>query len=205
MLFAFGLGTRFRLSPFPVGFPMLKWAAFLGIGVALVALIGLLVPRLRAGGGAHLVVSAALGLGVAAVPAYGLQAGRQAPPIHDISTDLADPPAFIAVLPRRDRARQPRRARRRGRGRSRAPGLSGHPVADARAWPGRGVRARFARGRVRWAGRSSRRMSGGRIEATVTSFWFGFKDDVVVGIVPPAAGSRIDGRSLSRVGVGDAG
>ena len=45
----------------------------------------------------------------------------------------------------------------------------------------------------------------GRIEATATTFWFGFKDDVVVRITPLAAGSRIDVRSKSRVGRGDTG
>src|SRR5437588_404451 len=45
----------------------------------------------------------------------------------------------------------------------------------------------------------------GRIEATATTFWFGFKDDVVVRITPLSAGSRIDVRSKSRVGRGDTG
>src|SRR6058998_1595895 len=45
----------------------------------------------------------------------------------------------------------------------------------------------------------------GRIEATATTFWFGFKDDVVVRITPLPAGSRIDVRSKSRVGRGDTG
>ena len=45
----------------------------------------------------------------------------------------------------------------------------------------------------------------GRIEATATTFWFGFKDDVVVRIVPAPGGSRVDVRSVSRVGVSDVG
>ncbi|HEY8518987.1 MAG TPA: DUF1499 domain-containing protein, partial [Gammaproteobacteria bacterium] len=45
----------------------------------------------------------------------------------------------------------------------------------------------------------------GRIEATDTTFWFRFKDDVVIRIRPSGAGSEIDARSLSRVGRGDAG
>src|SRR5256885_4835405 len=45
--------------------------------------------------------------------------------------------------------------------------------------------------------------SAGRLEATATTFWFGFKDDVVVRIVPQGTGSRIDGRSGSRVGGSD--
>jgi uncharacterized protein (DUF1499 family) len=45
----------------------------------------------------------------------------------------------------------------------------------------------------------------GRIEATDTTRWFGFKDDVVIRVRPDAAGSRVDVRSKSRVGRGDAG
>jgi uncharacterized protein (DUF1499 family) len=45
----------------------------------------------------------------------------------------------------------------------------------------------------------------GRIEATDRTFWFGFTDDVVVRIRAADGGSRIDVRSTSRVGVGDAG
>jgi hypothetical protein len=45
-----------------------------------------------------------------------------------------------------------------------------------------------------------------RIEAVVTTFLFGFKDDVVVRIRPGAAGgSRVDVRSASRVGQSDLG
>ena len=45
----------------------------------------------------------------------------------------------------------------------------------------------------------------GRIEATATTFWFGFKDDIVVRVTPADGGSRIDVRSVSRVGRGDVG
>jgi uncharacterized protein (DUF1499 family) len=45
----------------------------------------------------------------------------------------------------------------------------------------------------------------GRIEATATTRWFGFKDDVVVRIEPAGEGSRIDVRSVSRVGGSDVG
>lgn len=46
----------------------------------------------------------------------------------------------------------------------------------------------------------------GRIEATDTTFWFRFKDDVVVEITAdPAGGSILNARSLSRVGRSDVG
>ena len=47
--------------------------------------------------------------------------------------------------------------------------------------------------------------AAGRIEATDTTFWFGFKDDVVIRVEADGAGSRVDLRSVSRVGVGDVG
>jgi uncharacterized protein (DUF1499 family) len=45
----------------------------------------------------------------------------------------------------------------------------------------------------------------GRIEATDSTRFFGFKDDVVVRVRAEGTGSRIDIRSKSRVGLGDAG
>ena len=45
-----------------------------------------------------------------------------------------------------------------------------------------------------------------RIEATDRTFWFGFEDDVVIRIAAEGeTGSRVDVRSLSRVGMGDLG
>ena len=45
----------------------------------------------------------------------------------------------------------------------------------------------------------------GRVEATATTFWFGFKDDVVVRVREYETGSKIDVRSVSRVGASDLG
>ena len=45
----------------------------------------------------------------------------------------------------------------------------------------------------------------GLVEATATTFWFGFKDDIVVRVVGDGEGSKIDLRSMSRVGQSDVG
>ena len=45
----------------------------------------------------------------------------------------------------------------------------------------------------------------GRLEATAASGWYGFKDDLMVRVRPDNAGSRIDLRSVSRMGVSDLG
>jgi uncharacterized protein (DUF1499 family) len=47
--------------------------------------------------------------------------------------------------------------------------------------------------------------TAGRVEATDTTRWFGFKDDVTVRIAADGPGSRVDVRSKSRVGKGDLG
>lgn len=44
-----------------------------------------------------------------------------------------------------------------------------------------------------------------QIEATATSGWFGFKDDIAVRVRPEGSGSRVDIRSTSRVGLSDLG
>jgi uncharacterized protein (DUF1499 family) len=205
LLFVSGSGTRFGLWPFPVGFQLMKWAAYLGLGAAAIALLGLLVPKLRAGRGAMFVVALALGLGVVAVPAYWMQAARKVPPIHDISTDPDDPPAFKAVLARRGEASNPvehgdaevAAAQRRAYP-DIQPLMLGIPPTQAFA-----VALRAAH-QMGWE-IVAQDAAAGRIEATATTLWFGFKDDIVVRIEPAEGGSRIDVRSVSRVGVGDVG
>ena len=45
----------------------------------------------------------------------------------------------------------------------------------------------------------------GRIEATDKTLWYGFKDDIVIRVTPSAGGSKVDVRSVSRVGRSDIG
>ena len=45
----------------------------------------------------------------------------------------------------------------------------------------------------------------GRIEASQTSRWFRFTDDIVIRVTPDGPGSRVDMRSLSRQGRSDFG
>ena len=45
----------------------------------------------------------------------------------------------------------------------------------------------------------------GRLEATARTRWFGFRDDVVVRVAADGTGTRVDVRSVSRVGRSDLG
>jgi uncharacterized protein (DUF1499 family) len=148
---------------------------------------------------------------------------RAIPPIHDVTTDPADPPAFspraaaerakvegvndLAFNAGTVAAANPlfgglpeTEAHRRAYG-DLAPLISDIAPADifeivvdaAQAQPGWTV--------VELAPRE------GRVEAEVRSFWFGFVDDVVIRVRPisDGTGSAVDVRSVSRVGRSDLG
>ena len=52
----------------------------------------------------------------------------------------------------------------------------------------------------------SRDYDGGIIEATATSFWYGFKDDIIIRLRPSeGGGTLVDMRSISRIGDSDLG
>lgn len=205
MLAASGPGVRLGLWSFRIGLQMLRWVAYGGIAGGALALLFLLIPKLRAGVAGSLGLALVCGLVALYLP---WQWGRQAksvPAIHDISTDLADPPKFVAILPLRTGALNPS-------------DYGGPEVAAAQrqAYPdiqpltlalppdAAFERALAAARDMGWELVASD-PAAHRIEATDTTFWFGFKDDVVVRVTAEGAGSRVDVRSLSRVGKSDVG
>lgn len=205
LLLLAGPGARLGLWPFGTGFLLLRIALFTGLVAATLALILLLIPKTRAAGVLPLAVALAMGLGIAWVPWSGLQKVRSLPYIHDISTDTRNPPAFVAILPLRADAPNP-------------PEYAGAEVAAQQraAYPDIGtltlaIPASRAFEQALGAARAmgweivAADPGAGRIEATDTTFWFGFKDDVVIRIEEAGNGSRLDMRSKSRVGRSDVG
>lgn len=127
------------------------------------------------------------------------------PPIHDVSTDLADPPRFSAVLASRERsANRIDRLDPQVAAQQRAAYPDLQPLilsmpADA------AFQVAVAEAKnVGWEVVSAR-PEDRTFEATARTKWFGFRDDVVVRVRPKDTGSRVDVRSASRVGEGDAG
>ncbi|MBW3534672.1 MAG: DUF1499 domain-containing protein [Gemmatimonadetes bacterium] len=204
---AAGPGSRWDAWDFRTGFTVLRWSAIAGLGAAVVGLAGL--GHTRPGGtyrGFSVALMAVLlGLGTFAVPYMVSRQAASAPPIHDISTDLDDPPRFEAVLPLRADAPNPPE---HGGPEVAAQQAEAYPdiqpmpldVAPAEAFD-RALEAARAQGWEIVAADPE----AGRIEATATTFWFGFEDDVVVRVRPADTGSVVDVRSVSRVGRGDAG
>lgn len=209
MLLCAAFGYRTGLVGLQSAFLLLRWGAYLGGAAAVLSLLALVLMLARPTGerqGLALAgLSLLLGAALFGFPASQLYRARRVPPIHDITTDSNDPPAFVAVLPLR--ANAPNKV-----------DYGGSEVAaeQRNAYPDIGPvtlnvpptqafeRALAAVRAMGWDLVASD-SSAGRIEATDTTFWFGFKDDVVVRVRPANGGSRIDVRSLSRVGRGDAG
>jgi hypothetical protein len=205
LLLAAGPGTRLQLWEFGTGFQLMRWAGFAGLAAAALAAVMLLLPRTRRGGLAGLLVALALGLGVAFAPWYALQQARALPPIHDITTDTERPPQFVAILPLRASAPNPADYGGPDVARAQAgayPDLRTHRMDAAPADAFK--RALQAARDMGWEIVAADAATG-RIEATDTTLWFGFKDDVVIRVEADGAGSRVDVRSVSRVGVGDVG
>ena len=205
LLAASGPGTRAGLWDFRLGLSMLRWSVYAGLAAAALALVALLVPRSRARGVALPVLALVVGLGAAWVPWSWAQRARAVPPIHDITTDPDDPPAFVAILPLRAGASNPPEyagAETAAQQRRAYPDLAPVelPVPPATAF----ARARDAATSMGWE-LVAADSAAGRVEATATTRWFGFKDDVVVRVRPSGAGSRVDVRSKSRVGGSDVG
>jgi uncharacterized protein (DUF1499 family) len=205
LLLAAGPGARLGLWHFSVGFQLLEWAAWLGFATAAAAALALVSARVRRGNAGKLAAAFLLGLMVGATPLYWQRVARAAPPIHDISTDLENPPPFVELAP--VRARAPNGAAYGGtavaeRQKQAYPDIE--PLVLPLEPPLAFEHALHAAREMGWE-QVAAEANDGRIEATATSFWFGFKDDVVIRVSPADSGSRVDVRSKSRLGRGDAG
>lgn len=205
LLIMAGLGTRIGLWSFGTGFSVMRWAAYIGVATMLVALLFLLLLRPR---GATLVaLGAALAIGTVtfALPWQQRRTARSVPPIHDITTDLGNPPEFVAVLPLR--ADAPNSTVYEGEAvatqqRAAYPDIA--PLFLETSPSAAFTQALDAARAMGWEIVAAD-STVGRIEATATTRWFGFKDDVVVRIAADGSRTRVDVRSVSRVGGSDVG
>ena len=181
LLGASGLGARFGLWHFSTGFRMMAWAAYLGLAAAAAAIIMFFFARLRTDGLAVLLCGVLVGAMVAAVPIGLRNRAYAAPLINEVTTQLEKASPLQ---------------------------LKGYPeiqplIVDAPPG-GAFVTAKAVAQEMGWevTGEDAR---AGTVSAVATTFWFGFKDDIEIRVTPHANGSRIDLRSKSRVGQGDAG
>jgi uncharacterized protein (DUF1499 family) len=205
IVFGAGLGNRLGWWDFRPALMILRWAAWVGLGAAFLAAIGMAIGH----GARHALAIGACGLIAGAilfgVPWWYQQQRPKGSPINDITTDTANPPQFVAVAPIRERATNPLQyggpkvaELQKAAYPDIAPAML--PTDESNAF-NRALRAAESMG---WEIIVAAPAEG-RIEAVDTTRFFGFKDDIVIRVTAVADASRVDVRSHSRVGRSDFG
>ncbi|MGV6820973.1 MAG: DUF1499 domain-containing protein [Parvularcula sp.] len=131
--------------------------------------------------------------------------GGEVPRIHDITTDTIDPPVFVSTAAERTDTENPAAYD----GTQSAPQIAYYPDIKTVSFQ-RPIDEVFNAGVAALKSVGVKNISSdegeGRIEGTATTFWFGFKDDVVIRVRPgPNGETLVDIRSKSRVGISDLG
>jgi uncharacterized protein (DUF1499 family) len=189
---------------------LLPWQAGLGMFVVAAILAGLgglfsLVALVRHRGNLLTVIAAAAGVAGFAVPAAIIAMASSLPPINDITTDPANPPQFIAITAE---MRGPEAAPLSYDPAFAAQQVKAYPAVKpliVRLPPAEVFPKMLAAAKAMDWEIIASDPEAGRIEATATVPWWGFKDDVVVTMRAEGAGTMINVRSKSRVGKGDLG
>jgi uncharacterized protein (DUF1499 family) len=208
LLLAAPLGAAVGAWDFRLGFQLMRWAVYAGALAFVLAAAGTVVGFARSSRSTLTLSAAALAIALVTlgIPLREYRTARRVPPINDITTRPESAPDFVAA------------------GRGSENGAAGVPYpggdfaeAQREAYPD--IRTlRFgqpsaevfraalavARGMPGWEIVLAD-SSAGRIEATATTRWFRFQDDVVVRVEPAGSGSEVDLRSRSRVGQSDVG
>lgn len=206
------LGYKFSVVPLEPSLVSLLIAMAGGLLVFVVGLVYLViaVKNGQSSDRNMVVVAMILSLVPAAVIAPQMGKAGEVPQIHDITTDTANPPAFVALLPVRkqsangfeygseDMSAEELAALTQEAYPDVQPIMSDLSVAEA---VDRAAATMEAMGmKIQEANQEE-----GRVEGTATTFWFGFKDDFIVRVVAEGDGTKIDVRSMSRVGRSDIG
>lgn len=212
------VGTSYRmwdyhvglLKIFPVSLAFGAVAFLLGLAWAVAAM--LLNKGVSARYGATAFVGAIVFL---AVPVDDIVMSRILPPIHDISTDNEHPPEFVALLTQRPGAENspdydgPKIVMMNGKP-STVTALQKKyyaqikPIGQLEPPEKLFVHALATARDMGWTIVAAD-PDAGRIEATDTTFFFGFTDDIVIRVKPAGMGARLDIRSKSREGQTDIG
>ena len=186
-------------------FSLLKWSVYGALAAMVLAIIGLIVDARREARTSTALRAMVLSfIATGSIAAVAWKASR-VPAIHDVTTDTMQPPPFLAVLPLREGALNPVEYGGPDVAAKQKQAFPDIEPLTLNLPPARAFDRALAAARAMGWELVASDPAGGRIEATDTTFWFGFKDDVVIRVTPQPDGSRVDVRSLSRVGGGDIG
>ena len=189
------LGTAFT------GF---KFGVFAGIAALILLVLQVIFKRKTVTLGST-VIALLLSAIAIAMPLSMMNKGKSVPPIHDISTDLINPPKFVAIAPLRADAPNPVEyagAEAAKQQRDAYPDLQTLTYTQSKSELIEATEQ--AINNLGWELVNSD-ANNGIVEATDSTMWFGFKDDVVVRVTDNGNERLLDIRSKSRVGGSDLG
>jgi uncharacterized protein (DUF1499 family) len=199
-------GNRSGWWDYRMALMMLRFAVYGGAGAAVISAAGLVHAIFSARRGlGWAAVGLLVGVALIAVPLWTVRQANGLPRIHDVTTDTELPPPFVAVLALRKNAPNPAEyggptvaaQQKKGYPDLAPQRIERPPVAVFNA-------ARQTAQAMDWQLVASE-PGDGRIEATARTFWMGFQDDIVVRVRADGTGTRVDIRSVSRVGGSDFG
>lgn len=199
-------GPLYKLDILDLGtaFTGFKFGVFAGITALILLALQIIFKRKTVTLGST-VIALLLSAIAIAMPLSMMNKGKNVPPIHDISTDLTNPPKFVAIAPLRADAPNPveyageETAKQQ---RNAYPDLQTLTYTQSKSELMEATEQ--AVNNLGWALVNSD-ANKGIIEATDSTMWFGFKDDVVVRVTDNGSERLLDIRSKSRVGGSDLG
>lgn len=195
---------KFGILELATAFAALRFGVYAGIAALVLILIQIIFMRKNISW-VGVAVCAVLALVAVGLPMSMMSKAKSVPPIHDISTDLTNPPKFVAIVALRADAPNPveyageETAKQQ---REAYPELTTQKYSQSTDQLFDATES--AVNSLGWELVNADK-SLGIIEATETTAWFGFKDDVVVRIRTTGEESFLDVRSKSRVGKSDLG
>lgn len=200
------LGNRFDLVHFGIAVRGMALAALIGIVAVIVSAVGLILAfATKRSGLRRAIAGLVLGVLVAAPVVQTILVGAKVPRIHDITTDLENPPSFEAAVAARGENSNPLdRA---------APDLAdlqrlAYPdlaTLNVSEHPGKVFEAALETAKEQGWEILAADPARGTIEATATTRVMNFKDDVAIRVTETETGAAVDIRSVSRVGESDLG
>lgn len=203
------LGTRIGVWHFQIGLLLVAAGAVLAAIGLVVGIAGIVAASRRrlASDKPAVYLGTAISLLVLALMGTQFVTGLSVPPIHNISTDVVDPPAFDKIVTLRGEGTNPLEYDADSLAAVQREAYPGIKTLETSLAPAESLQRASAVLKDMGLEIVHVDEQAGIIEATATTFWFGFKDDVVVRIRPALSGtgSLVDLRSVSRVGVSDLG
>jgi uncharacterized protein (DUF1499 family) len=202
-----GFGTRVEFWDFRTGLSLLRWASYGTAAVVLITVATCIISAYKRAWNIFTISVIGLVISAAAlsVPLKMYLTANSVPRIHDITTDTENPPQFDKILALRKDALN---SAEYGGPEISSQQLAAYPDIKPvmlNVPPARAFDLCLATAREMGWSIINDDPDKGIIEGTDTTFWFGFKDDIVIRITPAAKGARVDLRSESRVGISDVG